>query len=210
MNFQSTSSAILRASQIICNGGIALFPTDTVYGLCSLPSDKSALERIYSLKGRPREKLMGLYLSDPFELNQWVEADDTLLKTVISRLPGPYTFILNRKSSLPSELPEPFFGPTLGIRCPAQMETLSLIRSCGGSLAGTSANLSGAPDVWLARNLDPKIRNGVDFLLESSMECDLNSHKIPSTIIDLTEHRRIIRMGAGPVDKELEELITSL
>lgn len=203
---KSGNKSILSAAIALQKGGIALFPTDTVYGICCLPWNLEALNRIYALKNRPMEKKMGLYLSSPQEMTRWIQISERTMECLSRLLPGPFTFIMNRAEQLPFELPEPYFVSTIGVRCPDHSDCRELIRLCGGALAGTSANLSGQPDIWRLADLSQEIEAGVDAMADSGPA----HHGAPSTVVDLTrgEGPVILRQGAGILDRAALELLS--
>lgn len=121
-------------------GGIVLFPADTVYGLAVDPDDEQAVERMYRLKGRPRERRSALmYFS--------TEAVPDLPERARRLLPGPVTVIL---------------ADGRGIRVPDQ----PLLATVRIPVLQSSANPSGAPDPCRLEDVDPRIRAGVDLELD--------------------------------------------
>ena len=119
-------------------GGIVLFPADTVYGLAVDPANEDAIERMYALKGRPREKKAALMY---FLIDDVPDLPESARKL----LPGPITVVL---------------GDGRGIRVPAgpRLATIPVLQ--------TSANPSGRPDPRRLEDVDPRIRDGVDLEID--------------------------------------------
>ncbi|HYH60063.1 MAG TPA: L-threonylcarbamoyladenylate synthase [Thermoleophilaceae bacterium] len=148
------------------SGGIALFPADTVYGLAVDPENEDAIERMYRLKGRPREKKSALMY---FLIDAVPDLPDRARKL----LPGPITVIL---------------ADGRGIRVPDQ----PLLAGVGIPVLQTSANPSGGPDPRRLEDVDPAIRAGVDLEIDGgelpgtpSTVVDLSGEEV-----------RIVREGA--------------
>ena len=162
--------------ECIRSGGIVLFPADTVYGLAVDPANEDAIERMYALKGRPREKKSALMY---FLVDAVPELPDAARKL----LPGPVTVVL---------------GDGRGIRVPDQ----PLLADVAIAVLQTSANPSGGPDPRRLEDVDPRIREGVDLEIDggelpgtASTVVDLSG-----------EEPRIVREGAVPAARIRELL----
>lgn len=148
-------------------GGVAIFPTDTLYGIACDPNDASAAERIYELKGRPPRKPSAVMWFDLQRLLADIgdQMDDRTRALAEELLPGPFTLVIAN--------PERRFAPAcadapekLGIRVPklgAHIEALASVRV---PVMQTSANLSGAPDATALEDIDQSIMGGVDLALD--------------------------------------------
>ncbi|MCX7831388.1 MAG: L-threonylcarbamoyladenylate synthase [Actinobacteria bacterium] len=181
---------ILEIVEILRNGGIALIPTETVYGLFCVYNNKQAVERIFEIKKRPKEKILTLTLADVEQSEDFVFLENWQKSTMKRFLPGPVTFVLKTKANLLPELISEE-GKT-GIRIPDLELIQELIQYLRMPLASTSANLSGHPSPAKFSDVSQEILHSVDVAVDGG-EC---SEKIPSTVYDLSFFPgRLIRKG---------------
>lgn len=173
---------IKKAAQILKNGGVVIFPTDTVYGIGCIYNNKEGLTRIYKIKNRPRKVPFPVLLSSVEQAGRVVEINKTAKKLMKKYWPGGLTIVLNSIDE----------KTKLGVRMPNSEITLSLIEESGSPIIGTSANFHGQKPVADFKSLDPKLTKLVDFVVEGN--CQKGQE---STVIDTTgEKIRIIRQGA--------------
>ena len=174
------AAGIARAAALLEAGEVIAFPTDTVYGLAALASNEGAVERIFDVKQRPRDRRLVLMVAEPEQL-QGLARFDRLARRYADRWwPGPLTLVL----SGPSE--------TVAVRIPDHDVSLALLRRVGRPLATTSANLSGdAPAITAEAAALPGVAAVIDGGPTAS--------NVPSTILDLSSGTpRVIRAGAIP------------
>lgn len=188
--------------------GLAVVPTDTVYGLACRCDRPFALNRLLRLKDRPPDKPLALIVSDMEMMRQQLSPslspprDEVLARC----LPGPLTFIV--RSFATHDLHRSLISQVdaVAVRIPDCPVLLQLIRALRMPLICTSANLSGAPPPASPAEIDPRIRDGVDVLLDAG-PAPLGQ---PSTIIDLTlPCPHVVREGAlagAELDRLLQEL----
>ena len=128
----------------IKNGGIVIFPTETVYGIGVNPFNIKAVEKVYEIKKRPKEKPISLLISD---LSMLYEISDNIsneeLKVIKKFFPGPLTIILKKSKKIPDLVTAG--KDTIGVRMPQNEIALKLINEVGVPLATPSANISGKP-----------------------------------------------------------------
>ena len=138
-----------RAAGLIKRGDVIAFPTETVYGLAARAADAVAVERIYSLKGRPREKPLVLMLPDARLAARWAEVTPTAARMMERWWPGPLTLVVPARPGIADGLVagEP---PRIGIRVPDHPVARRLLLEVGEPLATTSANESGKPPATTA------------------------------------------------------------
>ncbi|HKU56410.1 MAG TPA: L-threonylcarbamoyladenylate synthase [Gaiellaceae bacterium] len=162
--------AALRAGRAV------ILPTDTVYGLCTLPGNEDVL---YELKGRDRSKPVALLTAD---VDALVAAIPGLHRDVLERyLPGPYTLVVGE--------------PSVGVRVPGLPEAAAAVVRAVGMVAATSANLSGGPDPRRVEDVPAEIRSACGAIVDAG-----ELPGVPSTVIDLTGGEpRVLRQGAGPL-----------
>jgi L-threonylcarbamoyladenylate synthase len=185
-----------RLEECVAGGGVAVFPSDTVYGVCCDPENPRAVSRLYELKGRPAARPAAVMF---FTLLAGLRALDPLAKpesaALAALLPGPVTLLLaNPHGRFPLACgPDP---DTLGLRVPLLGDRLAALSAIDGPVMQSSANLSGGPEARRFEDVPREIRDGVDLALDGG--------ELPgtaSTVLDLREYRRtgkwtIVRDGA--------------
>ena len=181
---------ISRAIDVLRKGGVIVFPTDTVYGLGGNALAAQVVSRVYEIKRRPPGLTFPLLLADTSQLMGVAQdVSDTAWRLIRHFLPGGLTLILPRSPLVP----EVICGAknTIGVRIPDHAVTLALIQGLGAPLIGTSANVSGRPPVRSCPDLDPEIKNKIDFIIDGG-KCP----GVESTVIDVTgDPPRLIREG---------------
>jgi L-threonylcarbamoyladenylate synthase len=179
-------------------GGVALFPTDTVYGLATEPDSQEGVRRLYRLKGRPPDRPAAVMF---FDLELALAALPELgvrTRAALERLlPGRLTLLLpNPARRFPLACgPEP---ERLGLRVPALDRALAPLSAARWPVLQSSANRSGGPDARRIDDVDDRIRRGVDQGLDGGELAGT-----PSTVVDLTDYEdegrfSVVRDGAVP------------
>jgi L-threonylcarbamoyladenylate synthase len=193
-----THEDALRLEECLAGEGVAVIPTDTVYGLACNPQSATALRRVYELKGRPPAKPAAVMLfSLQAALELLAELGPRTRSAIGSLLPGPVTLLLPN--------PEPRFplacdpleagSALLGLRVPAFAGPLAVLAGVGAPGAQSSANLSGGPDPRRLADVPIELREGADLVLDGG--------ELPgsaSTVIDLAAYEqsgrwRVVREG---------------
>jgi len=176
-----TGNDIGRAAEIVKNGGVIAYPTETVYGIGALATDVGAITRIYEIKGRPLSQPLSIAVSgmDMLKGVAKVEYEDFILKF----LPGPVTVILKKKAAMPDILTAG--SKYVGIRWPDHKMALGLIDRVG-PIVSTSANRHGEADPVTA----DEVKIQVDYVLDGG-KC---KYSAPSTVVNLHECT-IVRKG---------------
>lgn len=171
-----TPANMLEVAKIIRDGGIAVFPTDTVYDIGCSVKKSDALKRIFKLKDRPVSQSLSILISRPevaLEIADFKEKDLEILKKI---WPGPWTLIIRAKVHLaPGGV-----GPdgTVALRCPDHGFALELLRTAGDTLAVSSANYSGGKSPVRFDEIDSEILEKVDAAIDAGV-CPLGG-KPPS------------------------------
>jgi len=196
-------AAIERAAQILKDGGLVAFPTDTVYGVGAHGFSSEAIERLYIAKERPREKAIPLLIARREDLFLVSRDVPEIAWRLIERFwPGGLTLVLPKAPGLPDVLC--VSGDSVAVRMPDHPIALALIEAAGVPLATTSANISGHPSPVMAEEVQQELGGRIELILDGG-RCPGG---ISSTVLDLTmEPPTILRLG--PVSREeIEELLS--
>ena len=189
---------IERVVETLKNGGIIIYPTDTIYGLgCDL-MNKKAVEKICRIKQiKPHKMNLSFICQDLGNISEYVRNIPTpLFKVMKNCLPGPYTFILNSRSTVPKILG--VNKKTVGIRIPDNVVARELVAHLGNPILNTS--LKGA-DPIVEYTTDPNViferfKHLVNIVIDGGP-----GGNIPSTVIDCTKDEYvIIREGLGSIE----------
>lgn len=187
-----------RAVQAIEAGEAVVYPTETVYGLGADATDARAVERVFSLKRRDREKPLSVAVPSVDAVGQVAHPSEKTRAFMEAFLPGPVTVICQRRADLPDILTAG--RERVGIRIPELDLALSLLEQTP-PLTATSANLSGGPNARHPDELDDAIRNGVGAVIDGG-----RTPGTPSTVVDV-EANELYRRGqfANAVEAWLED-----
>jgi L-threonylcarbamoyladenylate synthase len=195
-----------RLRDCVASGGVAVFPTDTVYGVCCDPDDEAAARRLYELKGRPptRPAAVMFFALAP-ALRELVELSESERSALAALLPGPVTLLLeNRRSRfLAACRSDP---ATFGLRVPWLSESMHALQAFDAPVMQSSANISGQPDARSLAEVPDSLREGADLVLDGGA-----LPGVPSTVVDLRDYDthgvwHVLREGALAADAVGEQL----
>jgi tRNA threonylcarbamoyl adenosine modification protein (Sua5/YciO/YrdC/YwlC family) len=192
-----SEAAIAKVVKVLKEGGLVIYPTDTVYGLGCDITNSRALERIAKIKGVKLDKAKFSFIChDLSNLSDYVKQIDTATFKILKRaLPGPYTFILPGNNNLPREFKK---KTTVGIRVPENNITLEIVRQLGNPIVTMSIR---DEDDVVEYTTDPELifekwQNRVDMVIDGGY-----GDNVASTIIDLSGHEpEVVREGKGAID----------
>ena len=192
-----------KLRKILTSGGAVVLPTETVYGLFAQALNEVAVNNVYQLKQRPRDKAMNLNVSNLHDINFFSQNTPFFLEKLYNRfMPGPLTIILKANDNVPFWVNSGL--DTVGFRVPNHVKTLQLISETG-PLIGPSANISGNESG--KKFSDIQAQFSVDL---PGIEDDQALTGIDSTILDLSGQKaRILRQGAISrelIQKEIPEI----
>ncbi|HBG92613.1 MAG: threonylcarbamoyl-AMP synthase [Nitrospirae bacterium GWF2_44_13] len=191
INEKNLSDVIEMAVEILNNGGIVAYPTETFYGLGVRFDKEASLRKLYELKKRPEEKPMPLIIGDRTLLSMIAASVNEIAETLMDKFwPGPLTLLLKAKSDLSSYLTAR--TGRVAVRIPGESFALHLAREAGFPITATSANPSGMPP---AEDADAVIRyfgKEIDMVIDGGK----TAGGLPSTIADVREEKiKIVREG---------------
>ena len=196
---------IKDAGNIIRDGGIVAFPTETVYGLGANALDENAVKKIFIAKGRPQDNPLIVHVASK-NIDNLVKDVPKVAKELIDKFwPGPLTIILNKKEIVPNVTSANL--NSIGIRMPKDEIALKLIELSGVPIAAPSANISGRPSPTEIKRCIEDLDGRVDYIIGG----EKSNVGVESTIVDCTVYPPIVlRPGGITLDmlKEVCEDIT--
>ncbi|WP_026522573.1 L-threonylcarbamoyladenylate synthase [Butyrivibrio sp. VCB2001] len=191
-NIDAAAKEILKkAGDIIKEGGLVAFPTETVYGLGGDALNPESSKKIYAAKGRPSDNPLIVHVATMEDVEAIVdEVPEAAYKLAEAYWPGPLTMIMNKNEKVPHETTGGL--DTVAIRMPNNEIALELIRQSGGYIAAPSANTSGRPSPTLARYCVEDLSGKIEMIIDGGQV----GIGLESTIVDLTsEEPMILRPG---------------
>ncbi|MEY4209697.1 MAG: hypothetical protein RLZ92_75 [Pseudomonadota bacterium] len=186
-----TPQSIRQAADLLHQGELVAFPTETVYGLGADASNPEAVGKIFAAKGRPADHPLIVHIASAAQLSDWAEeVPESALRLAEAFWPGPLTIILNKKACVP--LAVTGGQNTVGLRVPANPVALQLLQAFGGGVAAPSANRFGRISPTLAEHVAEELNDSVACILDGGA-CSVG---VESTIIDLSDGQpTILRPG---------------
>ncbi|MDR1767567.1 MAG: threonylcarbamoyl-AMP synthase [Propionibacteriaceae bacterium] len=185
--------ALGQLAQLVRDGGVIAYPTDSGYALGCAIGNRDGLERIRAIRGLGEKHPYTLLCSAFAQLGRYVELDNNVFRTVKALTPGQYTFILKASREAPKALLHPK-KKTVGARIPEHVATLALLAELGEPLVSSTLILPGADgpltEGWIVND---ELGDRVDAVADSG-DCGLE----PTTVVDLSgDEPVVLRVGAG-------------
>ena len=180
------SHKIGEAADILKNGGLVAFPTETVYGLAALHDNDAAINKLYEVKNRPMDKPFTVHISREEMIDMFDCEVSVLARKLMKRFwPGPLTIILKKKNG----------EGTLGFRMPDNKIAFGLIKKAGVPVVAPSANISGNKPPTSAAEVLRDLDGKVEIVIDGGK----TAIGIESTVVDMTGRRpKVLREGAIP------------
>lgn len=202
MKNKKTYEDLTIPARIIKDGGIVLFPTETVYGIGANALNDNAVKKIFEAKGRAQDNPLILHISDMSMLEQIAEnISETEYKLMERFFPGPFTIILNKKANVASVAT--CNGTTVGVRMPSNKIAHELIKMAGVPIAAPSANISGRPSGTKMEDIFEELNEKVDYMIDGG-ECEFG---VESTVVRVVDEKVYI-LRPGKITKEdIEKVI---
>ncbi|MBE6686561.1 MAG: threonylcarbamoyl-AMP synthase [Ruminococcaceae bacterium] len=189
-----------RAAEIIKNGGLVAFPTETVYGLGANALDPLAAKKIYSAKNRPSNNPLIIHISDPADAEKYCFTNELYYKLAKRFMPGPLTVILPKKDIVPYAVTGGL--ETVAVRVPSSKTARSFIERSGVAIAAPSANLSGKPSPTKAQHVILDMYGRIDMIIAG----EDSQIGLESTILSLAEAVPKIYRPGKVTYEELKEI----
>ncbi|MGU8450988.1 L-threonylcarbamoyladenylate synthase [Clostridium perfringens] len=192
-----------EAAEIIKNGGIGAFPTETVYGLGANALDGEAVKKIFVAKGRPQDNPLIIHIADKKDIDKYVAEIPKYAQELMDKFwPGPLTIILKKKDIV-SDVTSAGLD-TVGVRMPNDEIALKLIELSGVPIAAPSANISGRPSPTDIERCEEDLNGRVDFIIGAKK----SEIGVESTIVDATgDNLCVLRPGGITLEmlKDIDE-----
>lgn len=183
-------------TKILQNGGIVVFPTETVYGIGVNGLDENAIKKLYKIKNRPINKPISLLVGNIKMIEQIAKniskQEYALIKAF---MPGPLTLVLEKSDIVPDILTAN--SNTVGVRMPANEIALNLINSANVPLATSSANISGEDANITIENIIDNFKDSVDYYIDGG-KCEIG---VSSTVVKIVDGVPCI-LREGSITKE--------
>jgi len=184
---------IAQVAEILKQGGVIAYPTDTTYGIGSSIFSKRGIDRIYQLKHREKKKPFSFICADISEVARYAKVSNYAFKILKRFLPGPYTFVLDASSIVPDLLTTK--QKTVGIRIPANRICLAIVTELGHPIVTTSANLSGEEPIGDPFHIDDVLGKQLDMVIDGG----ILSPDVSSVISLIGDFPAVLRKGVGDV-----------
>lgn len=189
---KADSRGIIKASQMILQGGVVAFPTETLYGLGADALNIKALQKIFQIKGREENKPLLLLVGDRTWVPGLVKNIPSAAEPLIEKFwPGPLTLVFDASEHLPPILTAN--SGKVGLRVSSHPVARALVQAVGRAITGTSANLSGQPSASLSSEVFQALGTQVEAILNGGK----TAGGLGSTVLDVSGSLpKIIRQGA--------------
>ena len=185
------------AGDVIKNGGLVAFPTETVYGLGGDALNPESSKKIYAAKGRPSDNPLIVHIADMEHLDKIVnEVSEKAKKLANAFWPGPLTMVMKKSDIVPSQTTGGL--DTVAVRMPSHPLALVFIEKAGGYVAAPSANLSGKPSPTMAKYVIQDMEGRIDTIIDAD-GVDIG---LESTIVDMTSDIPMI-LRPGYITQEM-------
>ncbi len=193
---------IQKAADILRQGGLVAFPTETVYGLGGNGLDGEVCKKIYAAKGRPSDNPLILHISQISELRPIVKEIPPIAGKIMDAFwPGPITLIFKKADCVPAEITGGF--DTVAVRFPSHQTACAIIRQTGLPIAAPSANSSGKPSPTRASHVEYDLGGKIDMIVDGGP----TEVGLESTILDVSGEKAML-LRPGVITREMiEEVI---
>ncbi len=181
---------IEKAKQVIKDGGIVVYPTETAYGIAADALNPEAVEKVFEAKKRPRDKGMTVIVDSLETAEKYAKLSDNERKVVEEFMPGPLTLITEKKDNVPDVLNDKF---VFRISSSGIAEDLAKV----GPITATSANISGEETSYSIDDISEELKTSVDYVIDiGSLE------RQPTSTIAEIKNEEVVLYREGPISKD--------
>ncbi len=200
-NDRESLNKLVDAANIIKQGGLVVFPTETVYGLGADATNAYAAKKIYEAKGRPSDNPLIIHIAFPKDAEEYAFTNSVYYLLAEKFMPGPITVVMPAKSSVPYTVRGGL--DTVAVRCPSNSIAHELIKLSGVPIAAPSANLSGSPSPTNIAHVKEDMDGRVDMIIDGG-DCDFG---LESTIVKVDDDSSVTLLRPGKITiEEIEAL----
>jgi len=191
-----------KAGELIKQGKIVVFPTETVYGIGTNGIDKQAVKKLYEVKQRPLNKPISLLVSNMEMVNKIArDITETEYKIMEKFFPGPLTIILKKKNIVPDIVTAG--QDTVGVRMPSGEIARKLVEIAGVPIATPSANITGEPSGTNLQEIKKQFEGKVDLFIDGG----ISELGLASTIVQVVDGKPVILRQGSITLEEINNLI---
>lgn len=201
----ATAESLRQAAEMLRQGGLVAFPTETVYGLGADADNPAAVRQIFAAKGRPADHPLIVHLGNAEELDRWAgDVPAVAYELAAAFWPGPLTMIV-RRSGRASDLVTGGLD-TVGLRVPSHPVAQQLLQAFGGAIAAPSANRFGRVSPTTAQHVVSELDGRIDLILDGG-PCQIG---LESTIVDLSRGQPVVLRPGGITTEQFTEVLGPL
>ena len=197
----SNQESIQLASELLHEGQLVAFPTETVYGLGADATNAEAVLSIFKAKGRPADNPLIVHIYDIAQMDRLCAVPDEAIPLMEAFWPGPLTMLFNKYPLIPDEVTAGL--STVAVRMPSHPVAAALLRACSLPVAAPSANSSGKPSPTLASHVMEDMRGKIPLILDGG-PCEVG---VESTVLDLCHGTPTILRPGGITREMLESVL---
>ena len=197
----SNQESIQLASELLHEGQLVAFPTETVYGLGADATNAEAVLSIFKAKGRPADNPLIVHIHDIAQMDRLCAVPDEAIPLMEAFWPGPLTMLFNKYPLIPDEVTASL--STVAVRMPSHPVAAGVLRACSLPVAAPSANSSGKPSPTLASHVMEDMRGKIPLILDGG-PCEVG---VESTVLDLCHGTPTILRPGGITREMLESVL---
>ena len=197
----SNQESIQLASELLHEGQLVAFPTETVYGLGADATNAEAVLSIFKAKGRPADNPLIVHIYEIAQMDRLCAVPDEAIPLMEAFWPGPLTMLFNKYPLIPDEVTAGL--STVAVRMPSHPVAAALLRACGLPVAAPSANSSGKPSPTLASHVMEDMHGKIPLILDGG-PCEVG---VESTVLDLCHGTPTILRPGGITREMLESVL---
>ncbi len=201
--YENTPENIIKASEVIKNGGLVAMPTETVYGLGANVYNSKAVANIFAAKQRPHFDPLISHIAEIDFMPEYAVCDERAIELAKKFWPGPLTFVLRRKDENPSIDLACSGLRTITVRMPNHPTALALIKASGVPIVAPSANKYQSISPTTAQHVADGLGDKIDMILDGGA-CKVG---VESTILDLTTNNAVILRAGGVAKEDIENFL---